>query len=63
MQYCVTIEMTQHTAVWFDADNDDEAAKYAEALVDDIDDDEFDDECEYNYAVSSEDGKTIIDWD
>lgn len=63
MQYCVTIEMTQRTAVWFDADNDDEAAKYAEALVDDIDDDEFDDEREYNYAVSSEDGKTIIDWD
>ena len=63
MQYCVTIEMTQRTAVWFDADNDDEAAKYAEALVDDIDDDEFDDEREYNHAVSSEDGRTIVDWD
>lgn len=63
MKYCVTIEMTQRTAVWFDADNDEEAAKYAEALVDDIDDDEFDDEREYNYAVSSEDARTIVDWD
>ena len=63
MQYCVTIEMTQRTAVWFDADRDEEAANYAAALVDDIDDDEFDNERLYSHAVSSEDGRTIVDWD
>ncbi len=63
MEYCVTIEMVQRTAVWFDAENDDEAAEYAAALVDDIDDDKFDDEREYNWAVASEDGRDIVAWD
>ena len=61
MQYCVTIEMIQRTSVCFDADSDDEAAKYADALVDDIDDDEFDDERVYNYTVTSDDGRIIIE--
>lgn len=63
MRYCVTIEMTQRTAVWFDAETDEDAAAYAEALVDDIDDDEFDNEREYNWAVASDDGRDIVTWD
>lgn len=62
MEYCITVSRTQTTAIWFDADNDDEAREKAEGLYDDVDDADFDGGSDYDYALDSADGRCLVSW-
>lgn len=63
-EYCITMECTYRRAVWFSADNDDEAEKKAEEIYMDARREDFtaDDDCEWDYALVDPDGVDIVSW-
>lgn len=63
MQYCITVSRVQTTAIWFDAEDDEEARERAAELYDDVDDADFDTGGEFDYALDCEDGRCLVTWD
>lgn len=64
MKYHITVERTHRIGISFEADNNGEAAMKASELVGRFGDDEiFMGDCEIDYAVCDDNGRTIVDWD
>jgi len=65
MRYCITLEEVRRIAVYFDADNDEDAEEKAAQINQKTESTDFDDgTSERDYALcNTESGRTIIDWD
>lgn len=62
-QYCITMERTLRISKWFEAASDEAAEEVAQSVLLETDASEFEDgDIEFDYAVCSEDGLTIVDW-
>lgn len=65
MRYCITLEEVRRIAVYFDADNDEDAEEKAAQINQKTESTDFvDGTSERDYALcNTESGRTIIDWD
>lgn len=65
MRYCITLEEVRRIAVYFDADNDEDAEEKADQINQKTESTDFaDGTSERDYALcNTESGRTIIDWD
>lgn len=62
-QYCITMEQTFRIAKWFEAANDEVARTIASDLFYNTDVEEYmGGSSEDDYALESDDGRTIIEW-
>ena len=57
MKYCVIIEHTRRTKIWFEAENDRDAKARGTLEPDQFSEDNWD------FAIHSDDGRVIEDWD
>lgn len=63
-EYCITMERTLRISKWFEAENDEEAIELANKIYTETADDEYEDgSIEHLYALSEDNGRTVVDWD
>ena len=65
MRYCITMERTQRVAVWYDANDDEDAEWRGDQILADFQEhpQKFaDGDEEFEYAICSEDGGDIVTW-
>ena len=64
MKYCIIIEHTRRTKIWFEAENDRDAKARGTFLYADLEPDQDDvSEDNWDFAIHSDDGRVIEDWD
>ena len=62
-QYCITMEQTLCIAKWFEAEDDEAAEEIAAQIYEETDMEEFmSGDVEGDYALDSDDGRTILGW-
>lgn len=62
-QYCITMEQTLRIAKWFEAEDDEAAEDIAAQIYEETDMEEYMSVgMEGDYALDSDDGRTIIGW-
>ena len=62
MKYCVIIEHTQRTKIWFEAENDRDAKARGTFWYTGLEPDQFSED-NWDFAIYSDDGRVIEDWD
>lgn len=62
MKYCVIIEHTRRTKIWFEAENDRDAKARGTFLYAGLEPDQFSED-NWDFAIHSDDGRVIEDWD
>lgn len=63
-QYCITMEQTLRIAKWFEAEDDAAAEGMAARIYRETDMEEYmSGVTEGDYALASDDGRTILGWD
>ena len=62
MKYKLTVERTYRIGIEFEADSEEYAEYKAAELAFGIGDKIFDGDCENDYALYDEEGRTIVDW-
>lgn len=62
-QYCITMEQTLRIAKWFEAEDDEAAEDIAAQIYEETDMEEYmSGDTEGDYALDSDDGRTILGW-
>ena len=61
MKYCVIIENTLRTEIWFEAENDQDAKARGTFLYAGLEPDQFSED-NWDFAIHSDDGRVIEDW-
>lgn len=63
MKYYLTLERTYRIGIDFEASNDEEAEAKAAELANNVGDEIFSGDCEGDYALCDDCGRTLLDWD